>query len=490
MRASGILMPVFSLPSKYGIGDLGCSAYKFVDFLKAAGQKYWQILPLGITGYGDSPYQSFSAFAQNPYFISPDILKEEGLIFENETGAEEFKDQNPESIDYGCLCAVREKMLRLAVSRLNTDTEEYRAFYRENSFWLDDYAAFMALKNKNGMQAFSLWNDSERIYTKQLIEQVSRLYGADIRYYSAVQFLFYRQWKSLKEYANKNGVKILGDMPIYVSSDSADLWARPELFKLDENRRMTEVAGCPPDSFAPLGQLWGNPLYNWRYHHETGYDWWIKRLEYAVKTYDAVRIDHFRGFESYYAIPSGDKTAVNGCWYKGPDIDFINAIKAALPKAEIIAEDLGFLTPAVYKMLAESGFPGMKVLQFAFSGDSQNEYLPHNYTQNCVVYTGTHDNTTARGWLESAAAEEKSFVKDYLAVKDDCDFVPAFIRTALSSVAKLAIIPMPDWLGLGDEARINKPSTIGGNWLWRMRENAADSTLCAEILRLAKLYGR
>ena len=381
-------------------------------------------------------------------------------------------------------------MLELAVRRFDAGEDAFRDFCAANAFWLDDYALFMALKAENGMRAFSLWPKDVRARRPAALAAARARLAGQVRFWQVVQYLFYEQWAALKAYANAKGVEFIGDIPIYVSPDSSDLWADPSLFQVDADGALTEVAGCPPDAFAADGQLWGNPLYNWDVHLKTGCAWWIRRLRHASAVYDVVRIDHFRGFESYYAIPARDKTAVNGVWRKGPGTAFIDVIRRKLPDVRIIAEDLGYLTDDVKALLRASGFPGMKVLQFAFDSREESDYLPHNYTQNSVVYTGTHDNTTTADWELSAPAGDVAFARRYLDVEGDADFTRRFIRAALASVSDTAVIPMPDWLGLGAEARINTPSTLGGNGLWRMDPAALTDALAADILALTKLYGR
>lgn len=381
-------------------------------------------------------------------------------------------------------------MLELAVRRFDAGEDAFRDFCAANAFWLDDYALFMALKAENGMRAFSLWPKDVRARRPAALAAARARLAGQVRFWQVVQYLFYEQWAALKAYANAKGVEFIGDIPIYVSPDSSDLWADPSLFQVDADGALTEVAGCPPDAFAADGQLWGNPLYNWDVHLKTGCAWWIRRLRHASAVYDVVRIDHFRGFESYYAIPARDKTAVNGVWRKGPGTAFIDVIRRKLPDVRIIAEDLGYLTDDVKALLRASGFPGMKVLQFAFDSREESDYLPHNYTQNSVVYTGTHDNTTTADWELSAPAGDVAFARRYLDVEGGADFTRRFIRAALASVSDTAVIPMPDWLGLGAEARINTPSTLGGNWLWRMDPAALTDALAADILALTKLYGR
>ena len=479
MRTSGILMPVSSLPSPYGIGSLGAEAYRFVDFLAAAGQRYWQILPIGPTGYGDSPYQSFSAFAANPYFIDLDALEQRGLLTHDEIARFDFGPDAPEGIDYGALFRTRFAVLELAVRRFDAGEDAFRDFCAANAFWLDDYALFMALKAENGMRAFSLWPKDVRARRPAALAAARARLAGQVRFWQVVQYLFYEQWAALKAYANAKGVEFIGDIPIYVSPDSSDLWADPSLFQVDADGALTEVAGGPPGAVAAGGARWGHPP------APGGVD-----LKNRGAGYDVVRIDHFRGFESYYAIPARDKTAVNGVWRKGPGTAFIDVIRRKLPDVRIIAEDLGYLTDDVKALLRASGFPGMKVLQFAFDSRAESDYLPHNYTQNSVVYTGTHDNTTTADWELSAPAGDVAFARRYLDVEGGADFTRRFIRAALASVSDTAVIPMPDWLGLGAEARINTPSTLGGNWLWRMDPAALTDALAADILALTKLYGR
>ena len=490
MRTSGILMPVSSLPSPYGIGSLGAEAYRFVDFLAAAGQRYWQILPIGPTGYGDSPYQSFSAFAANPYFIDLDALEQRGLLTHDEIARFDFGPDAPEGIDYGALFRTRFAVLELAVRRFDAGEDAFRDFCAANAFWLDDYALFMALKAENGMRAFSLWPKDVRARRPAALAAARARLAGQVRFWQVVQYLFYEQWAALKAYANAKGVEFIGDIPIYVSPDSSDLWADPSLFQVDADGALTEVAGCPPDAFAADGQLWGNPLYDWAHHEKTGFAWWVRRIRYALNFYDILRIDHFRGFDTYYAIPYGAKTAQTGEWRSGPGMKLFRAVKQALGDVPIVAEDLGELFPSVYELLAESGFPGMKVLQFAF-GPGDSEYLPHNHPVHCVVYTGTHDNTTAAAWYRTAAPAQRKKAAAYLGLNREEGFAAGLVRGALASPGELCIIPLADYLALGAEARINTPSTLGGsNWVWR----ALPGQLCAanakKIAALAVLYGR
>ena len=492
MRKSGVLMPVASLPGSYGIGSFSKEAYKFVDDLKEAGQSYWQILPLGPTGYGDSPYQSFSTFAGNPYFVDLDTLVEEGLLEEKEcTGFDWGRDKK--RIDYEKIYLSRFKALKLAYKRFDPLKEKkYRSFLSRNKFWLEDYALYMAVKNSFGGVSFSEWDDDIRLRKKAAVAQYKKKYEEEIGFYKFIQYEFDKQWMALKTYANKKGIEIIGDIPIYVAFDSADTWASPELFRLDENRMPTAVAGTPPDAFSKTGQLWGNPLYEWKKHKETGFSWWIKRMRHCLRLYDVVRIDHFRAFDEYYSIPYGDKTAVNGRWVKGPGISLFRTMKKELGELNVIAEDLGFLTPSVLKLVKDTGFPGMKVLQFAFDSREDSDYLPHNYVKNCVVYTGTHDNYTMLGWYDSISKKDRKYADDYLnnAGHTGTELVWDYIRLALASCADTCIIPMQDYLGLGDEARINIPSTTGGNWVWRMDKKAFTKSLAKRMKYITLLYSR
>lgn len=492
MRASGILLPVASLPSKYGIGSFSKCAYKFVDQLKMAGQKYWQILPIGPTGFGDSPYQLFSTFAGNPYFIDLEELTQAGLLILEECEECDF-GENPRYIDYGKLYKYRFTLLRKAYERSNISKDEkFQEFIKENAYWLDDYALYMAVKDYFGGKGFIEWEEDIRLRKQKALQKYREVLKNDIEYHKYIQFLFWSQWSRLKAYANSNGIQIIGDIPIYVAYDSADTWAHPELFQLDENYNPIAVAGCPPDAFTSTGQLWGNPLYNWGYHKETGYEWWINRIAYSFKLYDVVRIDHFKGFDEYYSIPFGEKTAVNGHWEKGPGYDIFRALNEHLGRLNIIAEDLGFITDSTRNLLKKTQFPGMKVLEFAFDSREESDYLPHNYDKNCVVYTGTHDNDTIVGWFNSICPEDRNYVLRYLNIgekhSDNIHWV--FIRLAMQSVADLCIIPVQDYLGLGSEGRINIPSTVGGNWRWRLLEGELTEELLLKIKEITKLYGR
>jgi len=493
MRRSGVLLPITSIWSEYGIGAFSEECYEFVDFLEKAGQSLWQILPLGPTGYGDSPYQSFSTFAGNPYFIDLKKLIEAGWITKEdcEEGLSEGEAEQDRYVDYEKIYLTRFQILKKAYlnSGISQD-EEFRKFCAENAYWLDDYALYMAVKNSFGGKSWSEWDEDIRLRAPAALKKYREKFAKEVEFYQFQQYLFEKQWFALKAYANKKGIKIIGDIPIYVALDSADTWASPELFQLDENRVPTDVAGCPPDAFSATGQLWGNPLYRWEYHKETGYEWWIKRIERCYELYDIVRIDHFRGFDEYYSIPYGDETAEAGRWKEGPGYDIFKAIKEKSGKKEVIAEDLGYLTPSVMKLVKKSGYPGMKVLLFAFDSREPSNYLPHNYDHNCVVYTGTHDNDTVEGWIKSAGRADVSFALKYLGVKRRKDLRKALIRAALSSTADTAVIPLQDYLGLDNSARINKPSTIGTNWKWRLLPGELSEELAQEMAEMAKLYGR
>lgn len=489
MRTCGILMPVFSLPSKYGIGTLGKEAKRFVDFLKKAGQSHWQILPLNPTNYGDSPYQSFSSFAGNPYFIDIEQLIHEKLLTESEADSFDFGD-DPESVDYGKLYENRLNLLRLAFEKF-VPSKDYERFCEENTYWLQDYALFMALKNANGDIPWYEWDKPLKNRETNSINKAKKDYQNDILFYEFVQFKFYEQWNELKEYANDNGISIIGDIPIYVAYDSCDVWTNPQQFLLDEDLTPTVVAGCPPDAFSEEGQLWGNPIYNWKLMKQDGYSWWKKYLGSALKKYDTVRIDHFRGFESYYAIPYGDENAKNGKWQKGPDIALFDALKEEFGEdLPIIAEDLGYLTPAVLKMLKATGFPGMKVLQFAFDPSLESNYLPHKFDRNCVVYTGTHDNDTILGWTTSASKPEVETAKLYSNCPNTFNLNWAMIKVALMSVADTCILTIGDIIGLDSSGRINTPSTLGDNWKWRIKGECINDWLAEIIYKNTYIYGR
>ncbi|MCX4268040.1 MAG: 4-alpha-glucanotransferase [Lachnospiraceae bacterium] len=494
-RSAGILLPITSLPSRYGIGCFSKSAYDFVDWLKEAGQTYWQILPLGPTSYGDSPYQSFSTFAGNPYFISLEALIEEGVLTEEECEEADFGSQL-EDIDYEKLYQNRYPLLRKAYERSKvSENADYLRFVEENKWWLSDYALFMAVKDRFEGVAWTQWAEDIRLRWGFAMDYYRRELYFEIEFQQYMQFKFFEQWRQLKAYANQKGIALIGDIPIYVAMDSADTWAHPELFQLDEQNVPCAVAGCPPDGFSADGQLWGNPLYRWEYHKQTGYEWWVSRLAYCFRLYDVVRIDHFRGFDEYYSIPYGAESAKIGHWEKGPGIELFRCVEQRLGWHEVIAEDLGYVTDSVRQLVADSGFPGMKVLEFAFDSrdsGSANDYLPHNYMENSVAYTGTHDNETICGWFESISKAEQQMAREYL-----CDlYTPkellykAFIALVMRSNAKTCIIPMQDYLGYDNTCRINTPSTVGTNWRWRLTEEDLSKELQEEILGIAKRYGR
>ncbi len=492
MRTSGVLLPISSLPSRFGIGCFSKEAYAFVDRLKEAGQKYWQILPLGPTGYGDSPYQSFSTYAGNPYFIDLEALIEKKWLTEKECLACDFGD-NESYIDYEKLYNCRFKLLRKAFknSKIEKDAD-FKAFIAENASWLDDYALYMAVKTHFKNICWVEWDEDIKLRKPAAMKKYRKEFTEELLFYQFQQYLFRTQWLKLKAYANEQGVELIGDIPIYVAFDSADAWANPELFQFDENCVPVAVAGCPPDPFAVTGQLWGNPLYNWEYHKSTGYDWWMKRLAACFQLYDVVRIDHFRGFDEYYSIPYGDPTAEFGTWKKGPGYDLFATMKKVLGDKKVIAEDLGFLTPSVIRMVKRTGYPGMKILMFAFDSTPESGYLPHNYDKNCVVYTGTHDNETVVGWYKNQNRQVKQYIKDYLQLKrcNAKQVCREFVRLAQASVANMCVIPMQDYLELGNEARINTPSTLGDNWKWRMSKDAFTPELAESIRKMTETYGR
>ena len=580
-RSAGILLPISSLPSPYGIGCFSQEAYDFVDWLKEAGQTYWQILPLGVTSYGDSPYQSFSAFAGNPYFISLDALVEEGVLTAAECKKANF-GRKADDIDYSRLYAERGRLLRLAYSRSDIGhNEAFTAFCEKNKWWLDDFALFMAVKgrfegkpwiewaedirlrwqpamdyyrrelyfeveyhkylqfkfdqqwrrlkayarsdighneaftafcekNKWWLDDFALfmavkgrfegkpwieWAEDIRLRWQPAMDYYRRELYFEVEYHKYLQFKFDQQWRRLKAYANSKGIRIIGDIPIYVALDSADAWANPGLFQLDKDNIPTAVAGVPPDGFSPTGQLWGNPLYRWEAHRATGYQWWNTRLWYCFELYDVVRIDHFRGFDEYFSIPYGSETAAPGHWEKGPGIELFRAVEQALGKREIIAEDLGYMSDTVRQLVRDSGFPGMKVLEFAFDSrdtGSASDYLPHNYPVNSVAYTGTHDNETLVSWYQTITGAERAMVRDYLfdyATPEE-QLYKSMIALILRSAAATCIIPMQDWLGLDNSARINQPSTVGQNWRWRLKKSQLTKKLQKEICQLTTRYGR
>lgn len=492
MRKSGILMHISSLPSPYGIGTMGKAAREFVDFLYESGQSCWQLLPICPTSYGDSPYQSYSTFAGNPYFIDLDILEEIGLLDKSDYENIDWESE-PDKINYGTLYQKRYSVLRKAAKRfLQNPPKEFGLFCVENDSWLTDFALFMTLKDVHGGAPWSEWDAPLRNHDAKTLEMVARVEEDNILFWKAVQYLFFNQWSELKSYANEKGISMIGDLPIYVSLDSVDVWAHPELFQLDEGKVPKEVAGVPPDGFSADGQLWGNPLFDWEYMEENHFTWWVNRIKYLCEVYDTLRIDHFRGFDSYFAVPYGETTARNGYWKQGPGMRLFEELERAIGKQPIIAEDLGYLTDSVRKLLKDSGFPGMKVMEFAFDSRdaSGSEYLPHNYIPNCVAYAGTHDNDTILGWFAEASAEDTAYCREYLAISEGQEANWSMMCALWSSVADLTIVQAQDILGLGSEARMNEPSTVGNNWRWRAVSGVFTKELAQKLRRKMKIYGR
>ena len=489
MRKSGVLMHITSLPNPYGIGSVGKCAYEFVDFLQAAGQAYWQILPLSPTGYGDSPYQSFSTFAGNHYLIDLDLLIGEGLL-KREEAESVCWSRDETRVDYGCLYKNRSRLLWLAYERFTPD-EAFEQYVAENNDWLEDYALFMTLKEKFLGTDWQSWPEHLKLRLPEAMQRCREELTQSLRFHYFLQYTFFRQWKALRSYANEKGIRIIGDVPIYVPLDSADVWSNPRLFQLDSGGRPKMVAGCPPDSFSADGQLWGNPLYDWEKMKETGYAWWIRRLKAASRMYDVVRLDHFRGFESYWAIPAEDKTAAGGAWKPGPGLDFIRTVQGALPDLDFIAEDLGYVTPEVRQLQEASGYPGMKVMQFAFDSRETADYLPHTYPENSVCYSGTHDNLTLAQWFDEAAPEDVAMAAAYLGLSKEEGLVRGMIRGCMGSVSRLCVIQMQDYLELGGFARMNFPGTLSpNNWTWRAREGFLTEALTKRILDTTRCYGR
>lgn len=491
MRTSGILMPISSLPSPYGIGTMGAAARSFVDFLVKAGQAYWQILPVCPTSYGDSPYQSFSTFAGNPYFIDLDDLAKQGLLLPEEYASIDW-ECTPDCINYGVMYEKRYAVLRCAAKRLLAKPgADYRRFVKENDFWLPDYALFMALKDAHNGVCWLEWEEPLRRREPAALAAARQQYADDVAFWQAVQFMFYSQWQALKHYANQQEIRIIGDLPIYVALDSVDVWSCPQEFQLDENLLPTEVAGCPPDGFSATGQLWGNPLFDWDSMAKTGYAWWVRRIKHMCSIYDVVRIDHFRGFAGYYAIPYGEATAQNGRWREGPGYALFAAIKKKLGSPRIIAEDLGFLTEDVTALLKQCGYPGMKVLEFAFDPREPSNYLPHNYTENCICYTGTHDNETLMQFCENLSPESDAYAREYLGIGPDDDLPDAIIDAGMQSKANLFVAQLQDYLRLGAEARMNEPGTLKPqNWRWRLVPGQLTDALAEKIARLTNAAKR
>ena len=489
-RGAGLLMPISSLPTPYGIGTMGKEAYKFVDYLKKAGQSYWQVLPVGPTSYGDSPYQSFSAFAGNPYFIDLDTLVSEGLITKKEIKKYPWGD-NEQYIDYATIYQSRFEVLHTAFDNSDhKDTDEYKKFVNENAYWLDDYSMYMAVKSHFDNQEWLKWDNDIKMRTEEAMNRYSEMLADEIDFWKFCQFKFFEQWNKIRAYANDAGIEIIGDIPLYIALDSADVWANKELFELDEDVKPINVAGVPPDAFSEDGQLWGNPLYNWTKMEETGFAWWKSRMASNSKLYDIIRIDHFIGVVRYYSIPAHCTNAKEGTWRQCPATKLVDAINDAIGDAKIIAEDLGVSMQEVKDVLAYSGYPGMKIIEFAFGSDAENEHLPHNYNSNMVVYGGTHDNETVMGYFGSQTPKELKYAYDYMGINKKSDITDAVLRTAYASVASIAIFQVQDVLGLGNEARMNTPSTVGDNWKWRMTSGELTAAHAKKLKKLAELYGR
>lgn len=488
MRKSGILMHISSLPSPYGIGTMGAEAYKFADFLQKAGQKVWQVLPIGHTSYGDSPYQAYSSYAGNPYFIDLDMLSEEGYITKEDL-ANIPREKNSVQADYKMLYETRYPILKKAAEKfLEMPSAEYYTFLEENRLWLEDYATFMAIKEKTGFVS-----REDREISLRVRSDESLLFADEetVRIYKAIQFFFFKQWFALKDYVNGKGIEIIGDLPIYCASDSSDVWGESRAFLLDDEYLPHTVAGVPPDGFSPLGQRWGNPLYDWDWLERTKFAWWVERLRYALKIFDTVRIDHFRGFDSYFAIDAKEETAVNGKWIDGPKMKLFKAFERELGEnLPIIAEDLGYLTESVKKLLSETGYPGMKILQFAFDERESGDYLPHNYTPHSVCYVGTHDNDTALGWYRAVNQKDRLMATKYFNLTEEEGYARGMIRGAMSSVSALCVICMQDILNLNSESRMNTPSTNSGNWQWRIKKDMLTDSLAEDLNKMTKLYGR
>lgn len=483
-------MHISSLPGEYGIGDFGKEAYKFVDFLESSGQKNWQILPLGPTSFGDSPYQSFSAFAGNPYFIDLDEFLSLGYL-KKEDIENCYLGKNPLRVNYELLYQNKLRILRLAYDNSKDSLrEELLNFYHENIDWLREFSLFMSIKSFHNNNSWLNWDMKYKIFDSQRVLEFERENRDEIFFWVFTQYFFMKQWMKLKKYANERDIKIIGDIPIYVSEDSSDVWKYPKLFKLDENYIPKVVSGCPPDDFSDKGQLWGNPIYDWDQMKRDNYRWWIDRISHSFKLFDRVRIDHFRGFESYWEIPYGSEDAVNGRWEKGPGMELFNKIREELGDLDIIVEDLGFNTNQVKKLVEDAGFPNMKVLQFAFNPYEESEYLPHNIGKKSVVYTGTHDNPTARAWFNDMNREEFDYIVKYLKLNFDEGLNWGLIRGAWASSGRLSIAPLQDFLDLDNWARMNAPSTLGGNWTWRVEKGSLNSQLASRIKELTKTYWR
>ncbi len=490
-RKSGILLPIFSLPSKYGIGTIGKEAYNFIDFLKRSGQEYWQILPVGPTSYGDSPYSSFSTFAGNPYFIDLDMLKSDGLLTQEDIDSFDY-GADERYIDYGKLYENRLSVLEIAAEKgYKKYARQIGAFKLKNELWLSEYALFMACKKHFGDVSWIEWPDEKlRKHDARACAKYRKLLREEVRFYEFVQFLFFKQWGALKNYSDKNGIKIIGDIPIYVALDSVDVWSEPHWFCLDEENLPIEVAGVPPDYFSEDGQLWGNPLYDWRKLEEDGYGWWIRRIDGVKRLYDVLRIDHFRGFESYWAVPYGEETAKDGRWKKGPGMKLVGIFRTWFADLSFIAEDLGLMTSEVIKLLRESKFPGMKVLEFSFDPNEPGTLEPHNYVKKTVCYTGTHDNNPIMGWLDNCDEDTLEYCSKYLGLSEDEGFNWGMIRAGMGSVCQLFVAQMQDYLGYGAESRINIPGVPLGNWRWRTIKSDFSDELAEKIDDMTVMFGR
>lgn len=488
-RASGVLMHISSLPGPYGIGTMGENAKRFVDFLDQAGQKYWQLLPVGPTSYGDSPYQSFSTFAGNPYFVDLVQLSSLGLL--NKEEIDEIVHVDDETrIDYGKLYYERNKVLRLAFERFDVNNSEFLSFCEAKKYWLNDFAMFMAIKNKFDGRSWTTWDDKYKFRDQETLNLFEEEAKKEIDFYKFVQFMFFKQWNSLKDYMHQKGIKTIGDLPIYVAEDSSDVWVNPELFQLNEDLTCKFVGGCPPDDFSDVGQLWGNPVYDWAKNEETGYKWWLDRFEAAFDIFDCIRLDHFRGFESYWAIPAGDEDAKRGSWQQGPAMKLFEKVKEKFGDRPVIAEDLGYITEEVYNFRMQTGYPSMKILQFAFNPDGTSEHIPHNFDENTIVYVGTHDNETMEGWFKHAWPHEIEYARKYFNLTHEENYTWGVIRGAMTSVARTSIIQMQDLLLLDNSARMNLPNTLGENWKWRMRQGAIDQNLINRFRDLTYMTNR
>ena len=490
-RSSGILMPIFSLPSNYGIGTIGKCAYDFIDFLYESNQKYWQVLPVGPISYGNSPYQSFSTFAGNPYFIDLDLLIEEGMLtFDDVCKIDWGSDK--ETIDYGKIYEHRYDVLKIAYKNgLKSYRNEFETFKEENDKWLKEYALFMACKRHFDMKAWMDWPDELlRLHDDETCNIYREKLHHDVELFEFIQYLFYKQWDIMMRYAHSKGIEIIGDVPIYVALDSSDVWSEPQWFDLDKDNKPVALSGCPPDAFSATGQLWGNPLYRYDRMKEDGYGWWIRRIEGALKLFDVIRIDHFRGFEAYWSVPYPAENAIHGQWIKGPGMDLIGILNTWFDHPQYIAEDLGTLTPEVIQLVKDSGLPGMKILEFAFDTREPGNYMPYTYTENSICYIGTHDNAVLKQWKEELPKEDLQYAMDYLGIKNEDELVWGMVCVGMSSVSRLFIAQMQDYLELGAFSRINTPSTADGNWMWRMKENAIHPELINKIAHLTELYGR